>query len=144
MKKVFALIISITFVFISFAQNDSIPISDTAKLTLNKVYSDVKSGIQGLAQSLKVPATHVYTIMVKQQRVSAITWVIVDSFLFLVCLFFIIIWAISKDDRDEWWGVPVFFTLVFLIFLFLTVTEIIGGFVNPEYGAIKEIISFVK
>lgn len=146
MKKVLSLIMAMTFLFVSYAQKtDSLPIPDTAKLTLGKVYSDVKAGINGLAQSLKVPATHVYGVMVKQQTVSAITWLIVDIFLFLVALFFAIVWGIDKsEDKNEWWGVPVVFFCIFLIFIFFNLSDIIGGLINPEYGAIKEIISFVK
>lgn len=141
------ILIFCTFITVNcFAQTkDSLPIPDTAKLTLGKVYSDVKAGINGLAQSLKVPATHVYSVMIKQQTVGAITWLIVDIFLFLVALFFIIVWTLDKkDDRNEWWGVPVVFIIIFLIFIFFNLSNIVGGFVNPEYGAIKEIISFVK
>ena len=74
MKKVLSVIVAMVFVFVSYSQKvDSLQIPDTAKLTLSKVYSDVKSGINGLAQSLKVPATHVYEIMIRQQIAQSIS-----------------------------------------------------------------------
>ena len=157
MKKLLSLIIFIGISITTYCQKgDSLPIPDTAKLTLGKVYSDVKSGIQGLAQSLKVPATHVYNIMIKQQLVKSISsLVIITTFAVMVFLFikmgknYQARYDKSNVDSDETMMIIgyigfVVSALLFIKFFWADYDVIIGGFVNPEYGAIKEIISFVK
>lgn len=145
MKKTLMSIAIICISILSYSQKtDSLPIPDTAKLTLSKVYSDVKSGIEGLSKSLKVPAQHVYGIMVKQQVVDSITWLVANLLVLLLTMTALIYWIKDKKTKDEWFGVPLIGILIFFILLFCTLSTIVAGFVNPEYGAIKEIISFVK
>lgn len=156
MKKLLTLLL----IFISsysFAQKDSLPIPDTAKLTLGKVYSDMKSGIQGLATALKVPATHVYGIMIRQQTTRAISDLIFDlAFILLSIILYkvgIKMYRGIKDVKstDEQDGIMVFTFILCGVSIFIAVCSfwndysgIVAGFFNPEYGAIKEIISFVK
>lgn len=159
MKKVLSIIIAMSFLFTSYAQKvDSLTnLSDTNKLTLGKVYSDVKAGINGLAQSLKVPATHVYSIMIRQQIAQSI------SDLIFVVVFIILSIVLYKagmrtmkkieatKETDELIGITIFTFVLCGISTIITVcsfwhdySSIVTGFTNPEYGAIKEIISFVK
>jgi len=154
MKKVLSVIIAMGFLLSSYSQTDSLP--DTAKLTLSKVYSDVKAGISGLAESLKVPASHVYGIMVKQQIAQSISNLI--FFLAFILLSVILyksgmktykLWNTKKDD--DLVGITIITFILCAISTFICVVgfwsdyaSIVTGFTNPEYGAIKEIISFVK
>ena len=155
MKKLLTVIIAMGFLFTTYAQKvDSLP--DTTKLTLGKVYSDVKAGINGLAQSLKVPATHVYTVMIKQQTTRAISDLIFD--IVFIALSFILYFAgmkmwrllsVKKTDELESACIMTFIfcvvsTLIAVCSFWSDYSGIVTGFVNPEYGAIKEIISFVK
>lgn len=107
------------------------------------IYSDLKTGLMALGSSLKVGAEHVYGVIVKQQIVKAITWLIIDL---LFIGFTIILWIMwSKDsDKDEWWAVPVIMNIISLFIFFFTIDIIIGGFVNPEYGAMKDVVEFVQ
>ena len=157
MKQLFSILIAMSFLFTTYSQKaDSLPIPDTAKLTLGKVYSDVKNGINGLAQSLKVPATHVYGIMIKQQTTRAISDLIFDMMFILLSFILYSVGmkaakklAIKKTDEIETVCIISFVcccisTLIAVCSFWSDYSGIVSGFVNPEYGAIKEIISFVK
>lgn len=168
MKK---LILILTLVFtasIAFCQVDSVinkakkygseiikdATSDSAKITMNKVYEDVKYGLQGLASALKTGVEHVYIVLVKQQIVNAITNVIITFLLFLCPLFYIVRyrkWAEEKNKQggSDGWIVLWFFTTIApmvcgLIFFLATAQDTVMGFVNPEYGALQNIFEFVK
>ncbi len=169
MKKVLLLIITTGFIITTYSQKiDTLPIPDTAKLTLSKVYSDVKSGLIGLSESLKVPATHVYKILVKQQLANSISYLSL-VLIFVICS--IVLYRLSSKnynahlkyclekqndkDPDIWDSTFSIVSIVCAIMSGITFivsivcfcsyfNEIIVGFTNPEYGAIKEIISFVK
>lgn len=128
--------------------------SDTAKLTFARVYGDVKAGIVGLASALKVGAEHVYKVIVKQQVVNAITYLITVLVLFILCLRF---WSIHKaavTKHGEYWddhtsavgpliGSIITGGLAAILFI-VNINSIVMGFVNPEYGAIKDILEFIK
>lgn len=167
MKMLLSVIIAMSFLFTTYSQRvDSLP--DTAKLTLNKVYSDVKSGLQGLGQSLKVPATHVYEILVRQQVTYSIINISIVLGLFLFCLLtakyakttykgHLALHKLNKPNsiaciEDTAKGpvavivgvISVLSGTAGIIVFCATMHETVIGFTNPEYGAIKEIISFVK
>ena len=115
---------------------------DTSAVS-KQLYTDVKAGIVGLADGLKVSAENVWNILVKQQLVESITWLIVNL-LFLIAIIIVwICWNKSKD-QEEWWGIPVILTILQLTVLAFSINGIVTGFVNPEYGAIEDIISFIK
>ena len=150
MKKLFFIL----FMFVSFAVNaeSNVVSNDSTALTLNKVYEDVKEGIQGLAVALKAPAEHVYEIVIKQQVVKSVSYL--TTWLILLLPLFTINWWLKKirnstyANEDGWIAGLVFLGLIpvciSIIGLAVTSSEIITGFVNPEYGAIKDIMSFIK
>lgn len=167
MKKVLSIIIAMSFLFTSYAQKED-SLSDTSKLTLTKVYSDVKAGISGLAQSLKVPATHVYEILIRQQVTYSIINICTVLGLFLFCCLtgryakltykgHLALYK-SRTERDDadiddtakgpiavaLTVISVALGIAGVIVLCVTMQQTVIGFTNPEYGAIKEIISFVK
>lgn len=128
--------------------------SDTAKLTFARVYGDVKAGIIGLASALKVGAEHVYKVIVKQQVVNAITYVVIILVLLILCLRF---WSMHKTavakhgNHWEYYAsavVPlvgsIITGLIAIIMFIRTSNDIVMGLVNPEYGAMKDILEFVK
>lgn len=155
MKKVLSVIIAMSFLFTTYSQKvDSLP--DTTKLTLGKVYSDIKVGINSLAQSLKVPATHVYEIMMRQQISQSISNLV---FVFVFLIISIILYKVgiktyklyNVEKNEDLAGITFISFLLCAISIIICVcsfwsdySSIITGFINPEYGAIKEIISFVK
>ena len=117
--------------------------------TFKTMYQDVKSGIMGLAEGLKVGAEHVYIILVKQQVVKAVTWLILSIFSLIIFYFFC---KGFKKGIDEDWGerlVPYTLflggaSLIFIVICGLNIETMVTGFINPEYGAIMDIINFVK
>lgn len=129
-------------------------IPDSSKVTISKVYNDVLAGMQGLGTALKVGAEHVYVVVVKQQVVKAITNLVWSTLLIILIIFVNIIvlknrWY-TKYTIEYTNGASIFVPILVSIILFIAFCIvfdpelIITGFTNPEYGAIKDIINFVK
>lgn len=133
------------------AVNKSVEFVDTSS-TFKTIYSDIKSGIVGLATALKVTAEHVYTILVKQQVVNSIIYLILG----IISIIFIINWIKKYKSNEEWedYGNPtalgvvritqIIIGFILLVISLLNIDIIITGLINPEYGAIKEILNFIK
>jgi hypothetical protein len=152
MKKfILLLLVFFTITGISYAQeNNSPPKEETTvyqdiKQAAPTLYQDVKGALKQLSEALAVGAEHVYGVLVKQQVVEAITWLIFNIFALLIVIFLWIMFARNDDkDRDEWWGLPFTFQLLQLVLLAFTLDNIMMGFYNPEYGAIKDILDVIK
>jgi putative Mn2+ efflux pump MntP len=163
MKKLLFIVLSV--ISINCFSQDTAKISilpDSTKITFGKVYSDVKAGLSGLSSALKVGAGHVYEILVRQQIVNSIT----NILLYILGVFIIVYFAKNfqkaykrtQDKQDDWYKdeledhFSLIGNLIISLMLFLivgisicaSITDTITGFINPEYGAIKEIINFVK
>lgn len=150
---------------------DAVDIPDSASLTFSKVYTDVKTGIAALASSLKVGAEHVYYILVKQQVVHAFTHIAVIIILLIASIIGyrearkaykghreLGIQSIGQDNMRNWstdssskgvLAVALTILTIFIAFCCIIETSmnldtIMMGLINPEYGAIKDIISIVK
>lgn len=139
---------------------DVAAIPDSASLSFSKIYTDVKTGISALASSLKVGAEHVYEILVMQQIVNSIIFLIL---LLLAPIFLTLsykFWGKTKWESTSSYSGPdltggrltdVIYFIIFgvsgFILLGVGLTHldvIVMGLINPEYGAIKDIISIVK
>jgi len=129
----------------------SIATVDTSS-TFKMIYSDIKDGISGIASALKVGAEHVYEVLVKQQRVDAIIYLTIDMFLLLlaiICIWIGFIFDKRRGDAAEFiatscFVVGVIMFVLLIIAVIINTSPIITGFINPEYGAIKEIINWVR
>jgi len=129
----------------------SIATVDTSS-TFKMIYSDIKDGISGIASALKVGAEHVYEVLVKQQRVDAIIYLTIDMFLLLlaiICIWIGFIFDKRRGDVAEFiatscFVVGVIMFVLLIIVVIINTSPIITGFINPEYGAIKEIINWVR
>lgn len=123
-------------------------IPDTTKVTFTKVYNDVKSGLKGLREALKVGSEHVYQVMVRQQVINAITDVMAFVFCIIIWFIFYKLMKASDFDRVNWQsvvGVIIgILNSAFLVVLLFCLSTILTGFLNPEYGAIKDIVEFIK
>jgi len=132
----------------------TVALPDSAKLTAYMVYSDIKSKIEGLGAGLKIGAEHIYSVFVRQQLVNSIVYCsfAIVSFLTLSSFFR---GAKRKDEpwSDESGGptsvgifrvIQMIIGIIMFILVLIFSRDIITGFVNPEYGAIKEIIGFIK
>jgi hypothetical protein len=156
MKKIIMLVVFAAFTISGFAKEVEVSLPDTTKVTFTQVYNDVKDGITGLATALKEPAEHIYKLMVKQQFVNSITYCMFP----LLSIVFIIVsvpflkkskwgysWVIEEKRFNRYAALSIItisLSIVLLIISFALTDDIITGFMNPEYGAIKEIITFVK
>jgi ABC-type uncharacterized transport system permease subunit len=143
MKK---FIILLSFLFIGLVVNAKI---DTTNIVTNtnaekladKYINEIESGIIALAVSLKQPAEHVYTILIKQQYVKSWTYIILNLLLLVLSVIFWI-FALKNDFDDEGYLViSLLSTASLIVCIACTITPIITGFLNPEYGAIKTIIN---
>lgn len=133
------------------AVKETVSVIDTSS-NFKRIYGDVKSGIQGLAQGLKVGAVHVYEVLVKQQIVNSIVWILIGL---LPMIIFIVFgksmwkWADRNNNESDGfsWAITIIFymmTIIPSIVVMFHMTTIVTGFVNPEYGAIQEILNFVS
>lgn len=166
MKKIATAILMFTM-FTATAQIDSLikksGIPDSAKVTFSTVYKDAKEAIMGLSGALKVGSEHVYEVLIKQQVVNSITFL--SLFAFSV---FLLIFGYKQADNvdkkaEEWMrlnnkksaddffhfsilfsGASIFMGGIMILVAIFNIDDLIMGFVNPEYGAIKDIMDFVK
>lgn len=161
MKQI--LIIITLFIGINTYANDTtqyVTNSNVEKL-VDKYSEKLSATITSLAQSLKQPAEHVYKILVKQQVVKSFGY----SLFLLLAITFILLFCYNikrakwlEDDtynrRDypgETWNSNATLTIITgilaLIFIGLSAGffyPMLQGFLNPEYGAIKDIVEMIK
>lgn len=119
---------------------------DSAQSLMRTIYNDAKAGIQGLASALKVGAEHVYLVLVKQQLVYSICWLI-SWILIIIVLTYFIKFAKHVWKEDDEGGLVVSFVIGICLIVWLSINlchidNMVTGFVNPEYGAIMEIMNF--
>lgn len=129
--------------------NNAVTSIDTSSVT-KTIYQDVKSALVGLSSGLKVGAEHVYEILVKQQIVNSITYLIllIIALLLIIPLYKFIKFCMNNKNVNEG---NVFICLIgiivvgfFNIIMLFKIDNIIMGFVNPEYGAIEKILELIK
>lgn len=129
------------------------------------VYSDVKDGIKALspeakallqktADKLEKTTDQLWEILVRQQRVWSLCYL-------LLTISSIVLWYrassqfnIMRTDLDEAGDVKTYNTVLTVLFLFLAVIssifssvhfiDMMTGFVNPEFGAMKNIYQVYK
>ena len=124
-------------------------ITDSTSLAFTKVYNDVKESILGLAEALKTPAEHAYEILVRQQIINSLSGTIL-IIVMLILLFISIryLMACYNDNNIKDISGPILLLVVVSVTTFIilvsTGSDILTGFFNPEYGAIKDIVNFVK
>lgn len=121
--------------------------------TFKQMYSDFKQGIVALASSLKVGAEHVYEVLVRQQIVYGVVFLIV----LLIGIYLTTNWLKNYKNKDEEWsdgtdptGIGFFRTIQIIVAVIMMgigifhIDTIMTGFINPEYGAIQDVIEMVK
>lgn len=133
---------------------DSIKTADNVKVTATQVYNDAKSVLKSLGDALKVGSEHVYEVLVKQQVVQSITNLVIGLLLAitlpLACK--LIINAKWNEYGLEDNSILSFtlgcifgiLSLIVTIYSLINLVETVTGFVNPEYGAIKQILDLIK
>jgi len=142
MKKLLCFL-TISFLFISTGYSQEQPKqseSNTVTQVVDKVFDRTTEAIQELANALKVPAEHVYSVLVKQQVIlgwaSAIS---VGVFLILSIVF--CLW--TRNDEYDNVGIgagAIFSCMLFGVALIIFLSQGLSCLLNPEYGAIKDIL----
>lgn len=121
------------------------------ELERNSMNEQTQQLIEKLAEKLGTTAEHLWAVLVRQAPITSTTEAIA------LCIYAaVMVWGYrlvrekTKNDGDwndncgsialPWiiWGVG---TLILLIALCCSLSNIVAGFVNPEYWALKEILS---
>jgi hypothetical protein len=134
--------------------------NSTVEKLVDKYSAKVEASTVALAQSLKQPAEHVYKVLIKQQIVNAAGLLFIPiGFIILLIIFYRLMkygFSPSKkyeghtmfyEKEDALTGLATIigmFTLVMIILSVIYFPDILQGFINPEYGAMKEIVSWIK
>ena len=139
--------------------------SDTISVTFTTLYYDIKGVLTSLGETLKVGTEHVYGVLIKQQIVSSIIWLLVIILLTTVAIIMIKIpnnklKEVNKiratdgkslydidDLNDGYFVATILGVMLFVITIIIfccTISRITTGFINPEYGALQDIINMIK
>lgn len=132
---------------------------DTSKVTVSTVYNDMKSGInqnspkiekalKELSVSLKTTVDQLWQILVDQQRVYAVGYLIV--FLITIGSWYHFWYRYNQGIEHKWddfnsgtYIIPVIITLVIsivgTILESIHFMDMLTGFFNPKFGALKTI-----
>lgn len=134
-------------------------IQSDSTVTFTQVYKDFKQGLEAVGDALKVGAEHVYEVLIRQQLVNSITWIIVIIALAIVGSVVLRFGLTNMWEERERYGekvtslkeekLPLLFVgsclcLAAIIVLCVQSGVIITGFINPEYGAMMEIKDMIK
>lgn len=126
---------------------------DSTQITFTQVYNDFKGALSGAADALKTGSEHVYEILVRQQFVNSVSMCILYFLLvgLSAWLWFFIPKKVkefndesSYSDYGPLYIIPSVVSLVSMLIITATITDVVTGFVNPEYGAIQEIREFIR
>jgi len=124
---------------------------DTSRVS-KEMYHDFRNGVIAMAEALKTGVEHVYKILVIQQYVHSIVYILIVLILVIVPLTYfkrMRLWASTSttNENGAWiaWVLCSILPLVAGFILFVsTATTIVTGFVNPEYGAMKDIVNMAQ
>jgi len=136
--------------------------TDVIDVTFTTVYNDVKEALSGLSEGLQVGGEHVYDVLVRQQRINSYIWIMISFFAILFIILFIRHLQIgqtnfiqekndSGHNSSNWDDIDIFLSaatgilaLMFIMLFFILMSDGLMGFINPEYGAIQEILGLIK
>lgn len=158
------LIIGVAVIILMFLCSATVRAQDTSKVNVSTVYHDLKSGIDSnapriekaintLAKNLKVTADQVWDILVTQQKVYAVGYLLILIITIFSWIHFWYRWGLGVknkwDDFDSGsYVIPVVITLV--ICLTGTIIDAINfmsmltGFFNPKFGALQQIAELAQ
>ena len=149
MKRLIIILLLFTVSFAVYSQDTTKYVTDTNTEKLIDKYSEkIGDAITALAEKLQQPAEHVYKILVKQQVVYG-----VSTLLFVVFSVIVVFWGfkIYHKNQDEFNGWDFFgmFLIVlgciaFVISFIMFAGGGLSGLINPEYGALKDIVNMIK
>jgi hypothetical protein len=122
-------------------------ITETVQSLSSSFYDGAKSAISDLAKALEVPATHVYEVLIRQQFLKSMSYSVGFGLLLLVLIILTTLSIILSNRDAEWIPLSIVAAIVLLAAITGTIVHlelILTGFVNPEYGAMIEIVNWIK
>ena len=163
MKKIILLLTFVAMTAFSFSQEDTSELvtdSNVEKL-VDKYSAKLEASIISLAETLKQPAEYVYEVLIKQQYVKAyasiVPWII---FIGLLPIFISLMkkGLILKNDNygneHNYFYYNDSFTVITVVVGILTIASLIAGaiclqyviqgFINPDFGAMQDIVNMIK
>jgi len=145
MKKVILLLLA-TIMLQSVYATDVV-VDSTSQTTSKMVYQDGKDFFKSLATTTKDGISTGYDIIVQQQRVYAIQYIIVGVLCLLFGWLFIKFYRKTFDETTKSKNM-LFPSIVFLIMAIWTgivfslhYSQVVQGLVNPDFAAIKDIVA---
>jgi uncharacterized membrane protein len=142
--------------------SDGIAAVDTGSL-YKTIYKDAKQGLKGLADALKVGVEHVYKVLVMQQVVKSIIYIVVGIISLIFAYAFSKQLTLFRTDYSEWknksgrssydeyFSTYLLLTILFGVFSLIAmgvcifhIDVIVTGIVNPEFGAMQQIMEWVN
>jgi len=127
--------------------------SNVEKL-IDKYGEKLESALFALSESLKQPVEHVYNILIRQQYVKAFSGIV----LFIISIILIVLCIVFAKNVDDWdvliipdgksKASPAFAVIFGVCGLITSIiffaggyfSDILQGLINPEYGAIMDIL----
>lgn len=101
-----------------------------------------------LSKELKVPAKHIYSVIVKQQIINSIAWLFIYFSLSILVFIFIKLGnaEIKKDkynnDKDIFQMLAIVTFIILIGVILFTFHIVVMGLTNPEFGALKTVANF--
>jgi len=144
MKKLFSLLL---FCGIICAYTNTYAAKmDTTQITSAQMYQDIETAINTLATELKVTADHVYGVLIRQQTINAIHIIIIDALLLIFSIICIIVCIknVNTDLTEVMIATTAISSIITIIVMAGTLPSMLTGFVNPEYGAIQDIMRMIR
>ena len=119
------------------------------EMLVDKYSAKLEASIISLAETLQQPAEFVYGIMVKQQYIKSVVWLL--PWLLLIAFSILLTYHKSKATFKNGGTYHEIFTIasmlgiviVFIVGL-VNFQTVLQGFINPDYGAIQDIIVMFK
>lgn len=150
MKRViFIALLLISFMAVSAQEQLGSPTVTEAERIIDKYLDKAGDALNSLAEVLKVPAEHVYGVLVKQQVVVGVGSLIV--LIIFAVAFFLSMWGFAKRERSNEYEenlgllvLAVFSGIGFVVSLVVFFVSGLSGLLNPEYGAIQDILSVLN
>lgn len=138
MKKFISLLIITIILSIPVFAQDNTKVDPNVKYVIEKI----EKGISAISEKLKAPTEHVYTVLIKQQKIMGWAEVCFASFFLLLTILFIVLHDVSSNDI--WINLSLISAIIFIILLIFVTFDGIPRIVNSEYYALTEILSCIK